>query len=97
MSKKVIKVANRSGKQKCPICGQQEILVEHHLEGRDIPDANHPSNLCYICDNDHRKIHLGRIVIEGWFQTTNGKELLWHSVDEVSFTGKDAKTYVTGQ
>jgi len=97
MKKKHRKIANRTGKQKCPICSTQQILVEHHIEGRDIPNPNHSSNLAYICDNDHRKIHMGLIIIEGWFKTTDGLELFWHNSDDDSFTGKDAETYIMGQ
>jgi hypothetical protein len=94
MKKKIRKQINISGKAKCPICCRQEILVEHHIEGRKIPNANHPSNLANICDNCHRKIHLGKIIIEGWFQTTAGKELFWHEANEDSFTGRNAQTYI---
>ena len=97
MKKKNRKQRNLSGKHECPICETQQVLIEHHIKGRDIPDANHPSNLADICDNCHRKIHLGRIVIEGWYQTTNGKELFWHEGEKDSFTGKDSKTYIIGK
>jgi uncharacterized protein YlaI len=85
---------NRSGKQKCPICKRSEILVEHHIEGRNIPNANHPSNLAYICPNDHQRIHEGLIVIERYVRTSGGLELLWHEASEESFTGEDAKPYI---
>jgi len=94
MTKKTKKIANRSGKKECPVCKKPNILVSHHINGRDIPNCNHPSNLTDICSNCHTKIHHGHIVVEGWFQTSMGKELLWHSVDEESFTGKDAKPYL---
>ena len=78
ISKRIRKIANRSGLQPCVICGNQEILVEHHIEGREIYNPNHISNLCYLCDNCHRKIHNGIINIEGWYTTTKGRELFWH-------------------
>lgn len=96
MNKKKLKIANRSGKKKCPICCRPEILVEHHIEGRDIKNPNHPSNLAYICDNCHRKVHMGLIVLEGWYQTTVGKELFWHEAEKESFTGNDAKPHIIG-
>lgn len=92
-SRKVIKERNRSGKQLCPICNRKEILVEHHIEGRNIPNANNPSNLAYICANDHQKIHEGLIIIEKWAMTTKGKELIWHNVGDANFTGVEAKPY----
>ena len=94
MRKKTRKIINRSGTNICPICKTPQILVEHHIEGRNIPNANHPSNLVHICDNCHRKIHSGHIIIEGWFQTTNGKELLWHLSNKESFSGKNAQPYI---
>ena len=97
MSKKARKIANRSGKRECPVCKTPQILVAHHINGRDIPNFNHPSNLADICSNCHTKIHNNHIAIEGWFQTTSGKELLWHSVNDESFTGEEAKPYLVGE
>jgi len=96
MKKKYRKIANRTGKKLCPICSRPEILVEHHIEGREIPNPNHSSNLVDVCDNCHRKIHCGLVVIEGWLQTTSGKELFWHLDGEDSFSGNDAEPYITG-
>ena len=94
--KKIRKEMNRSGVQICPICLERQILVEHHINGRSIPNANHPSNTAYICCNCHNKTHHGIIVIEGWFQTTKGKELLWHYVEEASFSGQNAQPHIIG-
>ena len=94
MKRKTRKIINRTGKEKCPICNTPQILVEHHLNGRDIPNPDHPSNLAYICSNCHRKIHMGLIMIEGWFQTTGGKELFWHTSKENNFTGVKTKTHI---
>lgn len=85
---------NRSGDQECPICEGKHILVEHHIEGRKIHNPNHPSNLCYICDNCHRLVHEGKVVLEGHFKTTHGTELFWHQADKESFTGEKAETYI---
>ena len=92
-SQKGLKKQNRSGKKICPICKRNEILIEHHIEGRNVPNANHSSNLAYICDNDHRKVHEGLIVIERWVMTTEGMELIWHEKGEDNFTGSEAKPY----
>ena len=70
-SRKKIKKINRLGVKKCPICKRQEILVEHHIWGRDIPNANDHFNVAYICANDHQKIHEGLIIVEKWAMTTN--------------------------
>jgi hypothetical protein len=92
--KKIKKVMNRSGTRICPICQEKQILVEHHINGRDIPNPNQWSNLADICDNCHRRVHEGIIVIEGWFTTTDGKELLWHYSKDQSFSGQDSKPHI---
>ena len=77
MTIRIRKLANRSGKQKCQICGDQQILCTHHILGRKIYKPNHKDNLVNCCDNCHRKVHAGRIKIMGWYQATNGRELLY--------------------
>ena len=94
MKRSIRKKLNRSGSRECQICKDKQILVEHHIEGRDIPNATNASNLCYICSNCHVKVHYGLIIIEGHFQTSNGWELLWHEANKESFTGKNAKTHL---
>jgi hypothetical protein len=94
IKKETRKAMNRSGTQECPICHTQCLLIEHHINGRNIPNPNHASNLAYICDNDHRLIHEGKIIIEGYFQTTDGLKLLWHSADKESFSNRDSKPYI---
>jgi hypothetical protein len=88
------KAQNASGKMQCPICKEQHFLTTHHIHGRKIPDYNHESNLADICENCHRKVHEGVIIIEGWFLTTEGNELIWHEVGEISLSGNDAIPYI---
>jgi len=85
---------NRSGNECCVICGNRSILVEHHISGRDIPDANKWWNLAGVCSNCHMLIHSNKIIISEWVSTTNGRELLWHYKNEESLTGKDATPYI---
>lgn len=92
--KRLRKIINRSGKRPCDICESVEILEEHHIRGRDIPNPNHPSNLANICGSCHNKIHYGYIIIEGWCQTTAGKKLLWHMSGDASFSGRDSQSYL---
>lgn len=94
MKKRIRKQLNRSGTQECQICKEKNILVEHHIRGRDIPNANKPSNCCNICPNCHNAVHHGLIIIEGYFQTSNGWELLWHKSNEESFSGENASSYL---
>lgn len=77
-------------KQPCNICQIETFLVEHHIHGRAINNPHHRSNLCYICSNCHTEIHKGWIIVEGWFQTTDGLKLIWHKKHEESITGMDA-------
>lgn len=92
--KKSIKIGNSTGEKKCQICGNKDILEVHHIEGRDIPNANHSSNLVAICSSCHTKIHFGKIIVEGWFMTTGGKSLIWHKEGEASFTNSDGKPHL---
>jgi hypothetical protein len=88
------KAQNASGKMICPTCDKPHFLTTHHIRGRDIPDCNDESNLADICDNCHREVHEGELIIEGWFMTTNGRELIFHRKDEESFSGDDAVPHI---
>jgi 5-methylcytosine-specific restriction endonuclease McrA len=78
---------NRFGKP-CQICNELRILVDHHLEGRDFNGYNQGWNRASICDNCHRDVHSNLIIIEGWFQTTSGRQLLWYRAEESGLTGQ---------
>ena len=94
MKRKYRRLLNRSGLEQCEICGRGGILVQHHIRGRSISSANHPSNLTNICPNCHADVHSGIIVLEDWMMTTNGYELLYHHYKEPSLTGNDAKPWI---
>ena len=93
MNRKIIKIKNRSGNFPCDICGENQFLEEHHIAGRKIPKHNHASNLCNICPNCHYKVHLGKIIIEQWVNSTSGMELLWHTNDTLPDI-KDSITHI---
>jgi hypothetical protein len=93
MNKKIKKKLAGTGKHPCDKCRERHFLSEHHIRGRDIPNPNHPSNLCYICDNCHREVHEGLVVLEGWFLTDRGYELLWHRQGEEGISGDDAQPH----
>ena len=78
----------------CDVCKKDNYLVEHHIEGRGIPNANHPSNLCMICQNCHYLVHLGEVIVERWVMTSGGMELMWHKKGEASFTGDKAIPHI---
>jgi len=65
-------------------------LVEHHINGRDIPNAEAAWNRCWLSPNAHDLVHKGDIVIEGWVMTTNGWELVWHYKGDGSITGRES-------
>jgi len=94
VKKSTRKSLNRSGKSKCDICKVAAPLQEHHIRGRKIINHNHPSNLCYICPTCHVKIHEGMIILEGFFKTTNGLELIWHNANDKTITGNDITPYI---
>ena len=81
----------RSGIQTCPISGYTGPLVEHHINGREVRDAEGEWNRVWLSPNMHELVHLGRLIIEGWFKTTSGRELIWHYADEESITGEDSE------
>jgi len=95
MSRKNIRKMMRSGTQACPICSREVPLVEHHINGRGVPHWNDPWNIVSICATCHDMVHMNklsnRIIIEGWFKTTSGRELLWHHAGEESITGEESE------
>jgi hypothetical protein len=94
VKRKLKRFLNKTGEYKCEICNQENILEQHHIRGRKISKANHPSNLANICSNCHTKVHHGIIVIEDRLLTTSGYELIWHHYKEDSLTGNDAKPHL---
>ena len=73
------------------MCHQKRTLVEHHFRGRDVPDWDKPWNKGFICAACHDEVHAGKKVIEGWVQTTDGKELIWHDAGEQSVCLENAQ------
>lgn len=77
MKKILRKKQCNSGVMPCSICHTPEYLVEHHINGRKIPDFDAEWNKCYICPNCHNKIHRGLITIDGWVMTSEGRKLFY--------------------
>ena len=82
MSKQTKRKAARSGSRPCDLCNKQRRLVLHHINGRDIPNAEALWNKCWICPDDHDSVHSGDIIIEGWVATSSGTILAWHKAGE---------------
>ena len=94
MKKILVKKINRSGLFPCDICGDKTFLDSHHIEGRKIQNFNKLSNLTKVCQSCHRKVHEGKIIIEGWFSTTEGMKLLWHNSGEKSISGQKRTPFI---
>ena len=90
MKRETRKIINRKGLYPCDICKKGNILHSHHINGREIPNANHPSNIANVCPNCHSNIHYGYIIVEKWVMTSNGHELFWHKKGEESITGENS-------
>lgn len=90
MYRKLRRKLNATGLYPCEICKELNILVQHHIQGRNIKTPNKSSNLANICSNCHLKIHKGEIIVEKRVMTTLGEILLWHTSKESSITGEDA-------
>ena len=82
MVKKLVRKANRSGTKQCPVCEKEVPLVEHHLRGREIPRWNENWNIAWICATCHDLIHLGEVIIEGWFKLDGIRTLVWRKKGE---------------
>ena len=87
----------RSGSGVCPICDEQRLLVEHHIHGREVRDWDKPWNRCYICANCHDDVHAGEVLIEGWFSTTNGQQLIHRKKGEPEICGPAAQPNLYGE
>jgi hypothetical protein len=70
----------------CQIC-KEEVYISsfydiHHIEhrattrGRNGTVNNAKYNLVCLCPSDHRRLHLGEIIIDRWVQTTDGYKLM---------------------
>ena len=81
----------------CCICNEYTKLDNHHIQSICYNGPNIDWNRCKLCPNCHRRVHIGRIVIEGWFISTNksGRTLVWRRSFEESITGiQDPKVWI---
>ena len=88
LTKKSQRAMARSGTAICPTCNTRRLLVEHHINGREVPDWDKPWNRAYICAGCHDEVHNGDLVIIGYVRTTEGKVLEWHRVKIVLDSGE---------
>lgn len=63
---------------KCEICKEKHIsLDKHHIQSKKYNGSNNNYNIANVCPNCHRKIHKGKIILEGKFNSTAGLMLVW--------------------
>lgn len=48
-------IAKRYYKRQCAVCGTSDVLDVHHIDGNR--KNYHPSNLIFLCPNDHARLH----------------------------------------
>lgn len=84
-----------------PICDccQQEVTHtdKHHLTSKSLGGTNDKHNIANICPNCHRKVHGGMVILEGWFLTSNGFQLIWHNNTDDSITNNKPECYIMGE
>jgi DNA mismatch repair protein MutS len=70
--------------RKCEVCGSTNRLETHHIIEQSCAingfidndvSKNRPSNLTVLCDFCHKEHHAKRIVIQGWKDTSQGRQL----------------------
>jgi len=75
--------------EKCEIreCNELINIDNHHIHSLSKGGKDKKWNKCKLCPNCHRKVHMGEIIIEGRFQTTNGNMIVYRNKNEKSITG----------
>lgn len=70
----------------CEICKNSILTDVHHIQSISLNGPDVPWNKCELCPNCHRLVHLGVVVIEGRFFTSDCKlgetELVWRLKDD---------------
>jgi DNA mismatch repair protein MutS len=78
---------------RCEVCGSGTALEMHHIrpqkDGGPSGSMHTPGNLVCLCGSCHDRHHAGRLVIEGWADTSSGRELVWHPGPGASATSDD--------
>ena len=80
----------------CSIC-DNKAHHKHHIISKSKGGTNDKFNLTLVCGTCHAEIHLGNIVIEGNFLTTNGYKCIWHKKENNSITNFNPEVYLVGK
>jgi len=75
--------------ESCEICKSIVHCDNHHIHSLSKGGKDTPGNKCRLCPNCHRKVHTGKIIIEGRFATSNGIIPVWRYKNMKSITEKD--------
>ena len=75
----------------CEICGSTKGLETHHINHqatftgpeKGLHAPHNLATLCSVCHDDH---HGGRLVIEGWEETSAGRRLIWNRPTQDTFS-----------
>lgn len=70
-------------------------MDKHHIISKKYGGSNKKNNIAKICQNCHRDVHMGLLIIEGWVQSTSGMILIFRKKGEPSITGNpDPKVWL---
>ena len=75
----------------CEICenGVEIFMEHHHINSRSKGGTNEQHNLATICNQCHKKVHHGLLIIEGRFNSTHGNIIVWRNWNDPSVTGRN--------
>jgi len=67
----------------CQICGEKDELEAHHIvfQSKSKVRKDRKSNLVVLCSKHHDDVHGGKLTVEGWRSTTDGKMLKYIEVN----------------
>ena len=74
----------------CEVCGSGKGLETHHINHQATftgpeKDLHAPHNLATLCSTCHDDHHGGRLVIDGWEETSAGRRLIWNRPTQDTF------------
>ena len=81
---------NKLYAKSCSICGksEKELDTHHIIEQNTFEEhnvfKNKLSNLVVLCQEHHNQVHNGNLIIHGYDETSEGKELKYEYVDRVN-------------
>lgn len=90
----------------CAICNSTVGLETHHIRPQADAEAaaaegfdlNAPGNLVCLCSGCHDDHHAGRLMIEGWKDTSTGPQLMWsRSAGGGAGAANDVKAWIREQ